>query len=251
MQLKIGLCGATGKTGTAIAEKIIILKSQFKLVAEFSSKNSTLELPEFCSKSHVVIDFSNIAILSELLKQCAAHKKPLVIGTTGFAEEHMSLMSKYSTQIPIIYSANMSLGANLLISLISKCASFLPGRDYDTEIIEYHHRYKKDVPSGTALALARTVAKAKNIDFKENIVTSRLAVGERKPDEIGISSIRGGGIKGEHEVVFASDNEVIRLNHQVISRDAYAEGALKAALWIVKQKPGLYSMQDFVTSSRW
>lgn len=251
MQLKIGLCGATGKTAGAIAEKIIVLQNQFQLAAKFSSKNSELELPEFCSRSDIIIDFSNIAILPELLKQCAVYEKPLVIGTTGVTEEHMILLRKYSALVPIIYSANMSLGANLLTSLIAKCASFLPSKDYDTEIIEYHHRYKKDAPSGTALALARAVARAKNIDFNENLVTSRSATGERNHNEIGISSVRGGGIKGEHEVIFVSDNEVIKLSHQVISRDAYADGALKAALWIGKQKPGLYSMQDFITSSGW
>jgi 4-hydroxy-tetrahydrodipicolinate reductase len=167
MQLKIGLCGATGKTSNAIAEKIIILQNQFKITAEFSSKNSILELPEFCIQSDLIIDFSNIAILPELLKQCAAHKKPLVIGTTGLDEEHMNLLRKYSAQVPIIYSANMSLGANLLASLLTKCAKLLPSMQYDTEIIEYHHRYKKDAPSGTALTLARAIAEAKNIDFKE------------------------------------------------------------------------------------
>jgi len=246
MQIKIGLCGATGKTSQSIIEKARTLSEQFKITAEFSSKNAIADLVSFCKESEVIIDFSSVNILPELLKQCALQKKSLIIGTTSFASEHFQLISEYSRQIPIVYSANMSLGINLITSLITKCANALMDEHYDTEIIEYHHRYKKDAPSGTAISLAREIAKAKNIDFENNVILGRSSNNSRNPNEIGISSVRGGGIYGEHEVIFASDNEVIKLSHQVISRDAYADGALKAAAWIVGKKPGLYSMQNVI-----
>jgi 4-hydroxy-tetrahydrodipicolinate reductase len=248
MQIKIGLCGATGKTSKSIIEKTYALPEQFKITSEFSSKNAIAELATFCKEAEVIIDFSSINILLELLKQCALQKKPLVIGTTGFTSEHFQQIREYSKQIPIVCSANMSLGINLITNLIAKCANALMNEYFDTEIIEYHHRYKKDAPSGTAISLAREIAKAKNIDFESNVMLGRFSNNSRNSNEIGIASVRGGGIYGEHEVIFASNNEVIKLSHQVISRDAYADGALKAAAWIVGKKPGLYSMQDVIAT---
>ena len=246
MQLKIGLCGATGKTSGAINKRVEDLPNRFKIISKFSSRNSTADLPDFCKLPDVIIDFSSPAILLKLLECCILHNKPLIIGTTGLSRDHINLLHKASVKIPIVYSANMSMGANLIASLLAKCVNALDNEHYDTEIIEYHHRYKKDAPSGTAIMLGHEIAKAKNLNFEENVVFVRTSNEKRNPHEIGISSVRGGGIKGDHEIIFASDNEIIKLKHQVISRDAYADGALKAALWVYNQKPGLYSMQDVI-----
>ena len=243
VQVKIALCGATGKTSQDIIKKAQSLPAQFKIVSEFSSSSKLEDLSTFCESADVVIDFSNPAILPDLLKHCVLHNKPLVCGTTGLDQDHIKYLHESSHKIPIVYSANMSKGINLIAALIAKCAKAL-GEQYDTEIIEYHHRYKKDAPSGTAIMLGKEIAKAKNLNFDDNLVLSRSSKNLRKPNEIGIVSVRGGGIKGEHEVIFASDNEIIKLSHQAISREAYADGALKAALWILDKKPKLYSMQD-------
>lgn len=247
LQIKIGLCGATGRTSQSIIKKAQRLGNQFKITSKFSSSRKKEELPDFCNDADVIIDFSNPAILPELLKQCVALNKPLVIGTTSLSDEHKRYLHESSHKIPIVYSANMTQGVNLIADLIAKCLSAL-GEQYDTEIIEYHHRYKKDAPSGTAIMLGQEIAKAKGLNFDDNAVLSRSSKNLRKSNEIGISSVRGGGIKGEHEVIFASDNEIIKLSHQVISRDTYADGALKAALWVTGKKPGLYSMRDVLTS---
>lgn len=238
--INIGLCGSTGKMGQMIIERI----SKFdacKISTTFSGRNTIDDLDEFCRNSEVIIDFSNSSLLERLLDKAIKYKNKLVIGTTGYTSRHLDMLSLASKELAILYSANMSLGANLLSVLAEKAAKILDN-SYDIEILESHHRMKNDTPSGTAIMLGKALAKVRNLDFDRCLALNR--VGKRYDNEIGISSIRGGDVHGEHEVMFLGNNEIISLRHKALNRESFANGAIKAANWIVGKKPSLYSMRD-------
>jgi 4-hydroxy-tetrahydrodipicolinate reductase len=174
---------------------------------------------------------------------CTRHKKAIVIGTTGHTKSDQAEILKAKTKIPIVWTANFSTGVNTLFWLTQKAAQIL-GPDYDLEIIEMHHRMKKDAPSGTAKTLAEILATARKQSLEKIARHGRMGIGERAPDEIGIHSLRGGDVVGDHSVIFANSGERLELTHKASSRDTFANGALRAAVWSVKQKPGLYDMQD-------
>lgn len=244
--INIGLCGANGKMGQAISQRINEAYTQFKISFTFTRKNAITELNDLCKNSQLVIDFSSIEILEELLKYSLIHKNKLVIGTTGLSDNHFKLLTKASKDIAILYSPNMSLGANLITILAAEAAKIL-GEDYDVEILDSHHRFKKDAPSGTAIMLGKSIAAARNVEFDKCAVFDRSATNRQKlSDEIGFASIRGGSIYGEHEVFFAGDNEVITIKHQALNRKSFADGALKAANWLLSKESGLYSMMDLL-----
>ena len=182
---------------------------------------------------------------SRTCRGLAAEKKiPIVIGTTGSDQKQLAAIKKFARRTPVLLSANMSLGVNLLVSLVGKVAKTL-GDDYDVEIIEAHHRFKKDAPSGTALALGRAIAEGLKRDFDQVAVYGRKGiVGERGKKEIALLSVRAGDIVGDHTVIFGGIGERIEFIHRAHSRDTFAQGALRAARWLAKQKNGLYSMQD-------
>jgi len=241
--VKISLSGSSGRMGIAIENLIKKQPKKFKLISKFA-RISNMRENDLSSTYDVIVDFSHSDNLEKLLKIATSSKTPIVIGTTGFTTDHMQKIKEASLQIPILYAPNTSIGANLVAYLSAKAAKIL--EKYDVEIVEAHHRYKKDAPSGTALMIGKRIAEAKNVNFDDVAVFERASKkSARAQDEIGFSSIRGGGIFGDNEVIFAGDNEVINISTRALSRDVFAEGALLAAQWVIeKEANGLYSMQD-------
>jgi len=167
-----------------------------------------------------------------------------VIGTTGHSKEEQAQILEFKAKIPIVWASNFSTGVNTLFWLTRKAAEIL-GPDFDLEVVEMHHRLKKDAPSGTAKSLAEILADVRKLHLNEAARHGREGiVCERTPSEIGVHSIRGGDVVGDHTVIFANVGERVELTHKASSRDTFANGALRAAQWLVKQKPGLYDMQD-------
>ena len=192
----------------------------------------------------VLIDFTTPETSLEHLRLCAEQGKSAVIGSTGFTKEQLAVVNTYVQKIPCVLSPNMSIGVNLTFKVLAEVARTL-GDDYDIEIVEAHHRMKKDAPSGTAMKMAQVLAEAVNRNLDEVGVYARKGmIGERSKKEIGIQTLRGGDIVGEHTVMFAGKGERIEITHRAHSRDTFAAGAVRAARWIVGKKPGLYDMQD-------
>ncbi len=197
-------------------------------------------------KTDVIIDFTIPKCTLEVLKIASKLKKRVVIGTTGFTKKEESLIKSYSKKIPILKAGNMSLGINLLMYL-TEIASKSLGNKYLSKIYEVHHRHKKDYPSGTALMLGKGIAIGKNKNLY-NIIGKKYLNKKKFPYgyKINFNSIRKGEIIGEHEVLFSSGKEIIKLNHKAFDRALYSEGALSAASWLINKKPGLYSMRDLM-----
>ncbi|HHL41013.1 MAG TPA: 4-hydroxy-tetrahydrodipicolinate reductase [Deltaproteobacteria bacterium] len=192
----------------------------------------------------VFIDFSSHESSIEHIEEIAASGRPVVIGTTGFSHHQRERIKELSFDIPIVIAPNMSVGVNLLLRLVRDAARVLSD-DYDIEIVEAHHRHKKDAPSGTALRLAEVIASTLGRDLDETAVYARKGIiGERTREEIGIQSLRGGDIVGDHTVLFAGPGERIELTHRAHSRNTFATGAVKAAVWVSDKGKGLYDMQD-------
>lgn len=192
----------------------------------------------------VVIDFSHISATPEILDAAASLKVSSVVGTTGFSRDEVEQIEKYASQIPLVFAPNMSVGVNLLFKVLADVAAVL-GNDYDVEIVEAHHRMKKDAPSGTALRMAQVISAALGRDLDEVGVYGRKGmIGERSRTEIGVQTVRAGDIVGEHTVLFGGLGERIEITHRASSRDTFARGAVKAAAWISSREPGLYTMQD-------
>ena len=191
----------------------------------------------------VVIDFTLAAASLEHLKLASSAGKPMVIGSTGFSADQLAQARELATRVPCVIAPNMSMGVNVLFKVVADVARLL-GEGYDIEIVEAHHRFKKDAPSGTALKLAQVAAEAVQRNLDEVGVYARHGlIGERTAKEIGVQTLRAGDIVGEHTVMFCSLGERIELTHRAHSRDNFARGAIRAALWITRQPPGLYDMQ--------
>src|SRR5882724_6188559 len=202
------------------------------------------DLRSVIEKCDAVIDFSLHSATPQVAELCAMHKKALVIGTTGHSDAEQSKIKEQKTKIPIVWSSNYSTGVNTLFWLTRKAAEIL-GPGFDLEVVEMHHRMKKDAPSGTAKSLAEILAAVRNEQLQKVARHGRVGiVGERTASEIGIHSIRGGDVVGDHTVMFANAGERLELTHKASSRDTFANGALRAAQWVVKQEPGIYDMQD-------
>ncbi len=192
----------------------------------------------------VIIDFTFHQATMEFARLAAQHKKAMVIGTTGLTPENLAELKELAQHFPCVQAPNMAVGVNVLFKLAAKAASIL-GDDYDIEIVELHHNKKKDAPSGTALKLAEMAASGVNRNLAEVAVYERYGmIGERSKKEIGVQTIRGGDIVGEHTIYFAGPGERIEITHRAHSRDNFAKGAATAAAWVAGQKPGLYSMFD-------
>jgi 4-hydroxy-tetrahydrodipicolinate reductase len=195
-------------------------------------------------KGDVIIDFTFHKATMEFAKVAAAHKMAMVIGTTGLSAENLAELKKLSADFPCIQSPNMAVGVNVLFKLAAKAASIL-GDDYDIEVVELHHNKKKDAPSGTALKLAEMAASGVDRDLAEVGVYERHGIiGERSKKEIGVQTIRGGDIVGEHTIYYCGPGERLEITHRAHSRDNFAQGAAKAAAWVAGRKPGLYTMFD-------
>jgi 4-hydroxy-tetrahydrodipicolinate reductase len=204
----------------------------------------TDHLDSVLKSNAVIIDFTNPEASLDFLRTAARKRTPIVIAATGFKPKQQAEIKRLARRTPTLLSANTSLGVNVLVSLLGKAAKML-GDDYDVEIVESHHRFKKDAPSGTALALGRSVAQALNRDLEKVGISGRKGiVGERSKKEIAVLSIRAGDIVGEHTVIFGGIGERLEFIHRAHSRDTFARGAIRAAQWLTKKKPGLYGMQD-------
>lgn len=194
----------------------------------------------------VCVDFSTPQFTESLVEYCKAHKRPIVIATTGMTAAEYDQIVAASASIPILLAPNTSVGVAVSVSAIKTIAMSLP-EPVDIEIVEAHHRNKKDAPSGTALALGRAIADAKDLDFDQVAIFSRVGREESRVNgEIGFCSVRGGDIIGEHTVIFMTPSERIELTHKVSSRSTFAEGAIAAAMWLSEQPNGLYSMRDML-----
>jgi 4-hydroxy-tetrahydrodipicolinate reductase len=191
-----------------------------------------------------VIDFTHADSTVAVAEACAAAGKILVIGTTGHNDADRARISEISKKIPVVFAPNFSVGVNTLFWLTRKATEIL-GPDFDLEVVEMHHRLKKDSPSGTARRLAEILAEVRELDYDKHVMHGREGmVGERQKTEIGMHAVRGGDVVGDHTVIYANVGERVELTHKASSRDTFAKGALRAARWAQGQKPGLYDMQD-------
>ncbi len=203
----------------------------------------TDKFDELFANCDVVIDFTIKDGAINLLNYARTDPKPLVIGTTGLGEDGANLLKLASAAMPILYATNMSLGVAVLNRLAALASKAL--REFDAEIVEQHHRHKKDAPSGTALTLGERVAAARGLNLKDVLVTGRDGmVGARSKDEIAILAVRGGDVVGRHTVGFYNEGEFIELNHTATSRATFAKGAIKAAIWVAGRESGLYGIDD-------
>ncbi|MEM9840015.1 MAG: 4-hydroxy-tetrahydrodipicolinate reductase [Pseudomonadota bacterium] len=228
--MRIALLGGAGRMGQAIKE--LAECDDFAGPASGTARDTD-----------VLIDFSSPEGTVEAALYCQSMQLPLVTGTTGLDDEQQATVREASSVVPIVQSGNMSLGVTMLKRLVAEAAEALQG--FDIEILETHHRHKKDSPSGTALLLGEAAARGRGTTLSERAKFSRHGREEtRHPDEIGFAVRRGGGVYGEHDVSFMSEGETVTLSHQALSRDAFARGALTAAKWVISQPPGLYGMDD-------
>ncbi len=261
--IKVLVSGAGGRMGSRIVAALedqdgIALGGAFEKrghrtigldagdVAGLGKKGILIEerLEKVISMGDVIIDFTDPEAALCHVGLAVEHDKAMVIGTTGLDGAQKQELEKASRRIPIVFAPNMSVGVNLLFKVLADVAVIL-GDAYDVEITEIHHRFKKDAPSGTARRMAEVVAEALERDLEESAVYGRSGmVGERKKTEIGVLSMRGGDVVGEHTAVFAGIGERIELTHKAHSRDTFARGAVRAALWVNGRVPGLYDMMD-------
>ena len=246
----IAICGASGKMGKVIAD-IIAGRDDCKVVggidkvadsgADFPIVATAAELPV---KPEVIIDFSHPSTLDGLLDYCQTNGVPVVIATTGYSEEQIAKIKKAAELIPVFFTFNMSLGINLLAELAKKAAAVLEGQ-FDIEIIEKHHNQKIDAPSGTAIMLGNAINEV--LEQKCEYVYDRHSVrAKRSKTEIGMHSVRGGTIVGEHEIIFAGRDEVISLKHEAHSKSVFAVGSVNAAVFLKNKERGLYEMGDML-----
>jgi 4-hydroxy-tetrahydrodipicolinate reductase len=237
---KIIIVGAKGRMGQAL----VACAKNFRDLEVVAQIGRGDDLSAVIGQCDVVIDFSSPAATPGMVELCAKNKKAIVIGTTGFSDAEKSAIENRQSAIPIVLASNFSTGVNTLFWLTRKAAEIL-GNDFDLEVIEMHHRLKKDAPSGTAKSLAEILADVRRQQLEKVARHGRVGIiGQRSPEEIGVHSMRGGDVVGDHTVIFANVGERIELTHKASSRDTFANGALRAAAWLVKQKPGLYDMQD-------
>lgn len=217
-----GQLAGVGPLNCAIADDLAAVTSDFDVLIDFTSIDATL---------------ANLAV-------CRAQGRAMVIGTTGFTVEQKAWLAEAGRDIPLVFAPNMSIGINVLLGVVAQTARLL-GEGYDVEIIEAHHRHKVDAPSGTALRLGEAVAEAYGRDLAKVAVYGREGhTGPREPQTIGFATVRGGDIVGDHTVLFAGIGERIELTHKASSRMTFAQGAVRAAIWLRHQPPGLYDMQD-------
>lgn len=250
--MDIILCGCNGKMGQAIVNESQKFCNMNIVSGVDIKPDSSKSFPIFSSindvniKADIIIDFSNPLALNSILEYSQNQKLPVVICTTGFSKEQVEKINEASKNIPVFYSGNMSLGINLLIELCKKATNVL-GDSFDIEIIEKHHNQKIDAPSGTALMIANGISEHldEKYEYKYNRTTSRE---KRKKNEIGIHSIRGGTITGDHEVIFAGKDEIITISHHAASRNIFANGAINAAKYILNKTPGLYKMKNLINN---
>ncbi len=252
MTISVALCGFLGRMGSSILEvsksyQDLIIKAGIDKEENIRDKQLPLEyvtsnLEDVINHVDVVIEFTgsvDAAIKNTLV--CKDHKKPIVIGTTGFTEEQLNIIKDCSKDIPIVFSPNMSLGVNVLFKLLEIAIKALKDKGYDVEISEIHHRFKKDAPSGTALRLL-DIVKKELPDTKD--VFGREGISPREDNEVGVFALRGGDVVGEHTVYMFGMGERLELTHRATDRKIFAKGSVEAARWVYKKPSGFYSMFD-------
>ncbi len=252
--IKLTITGCLGRMGQQLIKsankdnrfKIISLTENKILKKKISGLLPNLNSEEAFKKTDVIIDFTIPKCTLEVLRFAVKQKKRLIIGTTGFSKKEESIIKNFSKKIPILKAGNMSLGINLLMYLTEITSKSL-GNNFKSKIFEAHHKFKKDHPSGTAMMLGEGIATGKNKNLykiigKKYLNKNNFPYGQK----INFNSVRKGKIIGEHEVLFSSGKEIIRLNHEAFDRTLYSEGALTAAKWLINKKPGLYSMRDLM-----
>lgn len=250
--IKVLMSGCNGKMGQVIS-RLAMEKEDIKIVAGFDLRDS-IQNPypvfakfEDCNVDvDVIIDFSNPAALDNILSFATSKKIPLVMATTGLTQQQIKQLTDATLKIPVFFSANMSLGVNLLINLVKQAAKVLEG-NFDIEIIEKHHNQKVDAPSGTALAIADAINE-ELVNKAEYVYDRHSKRKKRSQQEIGIHAVRGGTIVGDHSVVFAGNDEIIEVNHIAMSKEIFGVGALKAAKFLFNKKPGMYNMKQLIES---
>lgn len=261
--IKVAVCGAAGRMGQRIINSIIESEGvQFCGALErpgHPAIGQDAALLAGCGKSDVhitdslnavvaacdvLIDFTTPKVSLKNLEMCALHKKAIVIGSTGFTPEERTFAAELTKDIPAVLAPNMSVGVNVCFKILKDIASTL-GDDFDVEIVELHHKLKKDAPSGTAVRMGEVVAEALGRDYNKVANCHREGIiGERTKEEIGMQTVRGGDIIGEHTVYFIGMGERIELSHRAMTRDMFSRGSVRAAKWVVGKTPGLYDMQD-------
>ncbi len=250
--IKVGVFGASGRVGRLLIDDLkategMNLSTVFvRNSLDFAIDPSVLvtsDMQSFLNGCDIVVDFSLPEACEILLEAAIKTPKPLVIGTTGLSVHQLNLLKEASEVTPILYATNMSLGVALLNKLVYQASAALEG--FDIEIVEMHHRHKKDAPSGTALTLATSAARGRGLDIDKVRVSGRDGnIGERSSDEIAVMALRGGDIVGRHTVGFYNDGEFIELNHTATSRNTFSKGALRAAKWLADKDIGLYNISD-------
>jgi 4-hydroxy-tetrahydrodipicolinate reductase len=261
-KIKLAVAGCAGRMGRLVVQEILNTSS-LELVAGSVKPGSayvnvdigviagktplghhtTSNPEELFHHADCIIDFSHVSALSHHLTLAATYAKPFLSAITGLTDVHHREMNKASQHTPILYTSNTSVGITLLLKLIEKAAHTL-GEEFDIDIVETHHRHKQDAPSGTALALGQAIRQGHRLNTLQDYYYPLPASVPRPPATIGYCAIRGGGYPGDHRVIFSSESEVVEFTHRALNRQLYAKGAIKAAIWLIQQKPGLYSMQD-------
>jgi len=249
---RVGIVGSTGRMGEHLIKNVlenegltlsglhVFDELKVDVPSDVLVTNSMKALLEVCD---VVIDFSAPVSTQELCEEALKNPTALVIATTGFTAHQQNLLTEASKEMPVLYASNMSAGIALLKQLVEKVAATLT--DFDIEIVEQHHRYKVDAPSGTALTLGEFAAKGRGLDLDAVRVSGRDGqIGARTKDEIAVMALRRGDIVGRHTVGFYNDGEFLELNHTATSRETFSKGAIRAATWLVDQESGLYSIND-------
>ncbi|MHC4994478.1 MAG: 4-hydroxy-tetrahydrodipicolinate reductase [Planctomycetota bacterium] len=254
--VRIGVAGAAGKMGkrlcaladstdgTCLTEAFDHPESPALGAPATEDPESVTIEGELSGECDVLIDFSSPAATRVIVQECVDRKIPLVIGTTGLTKEDVAAIDAAGHKIPILYATNFSLVVNVLNVLAARAAQLL-GDAYDIEIVEAHHKFKKDAPSGTALTLAEVICDATDRDFDTDVLTGRAGDDvTRRPGEITVQALRLGDVVGEHTVMYATAGERLELKHISTNRDSYAGGAVRAAAWLADKKPGRYAMAD-------
>jgi len=249
---KLIVCGAAGRMGSRIVA-LVAEDGQFQMAGavekpghpDIGKDDGTVKITgDFAGKADVVIDFSLPEAADRTVDYCVKNNAGLVLGTTGLSDDQRKKIETASSKIPVVCATNMSVGMNALFNLVGRVASML-GDDYDVEVVEQHHRFKKDAPSGSALTLAENICKATGKPYPDSLTHGRQGKDtQRDKGQIGIHAVRAGDIVGIHSVIFSTLGETVTLNHTAHSRDTFARGALRAAGWLIGKKPGLYSMAD-------
>ena len=238
MAPRILINGAKGRMGHAVASAAAELCLPVGAAVDVGD-----DLAAALGQADVVVDFSSHAATRAMLEVAVAQRKPIVLGTTGHSAEEKKHLLALAAKVPCVWAGNFSVGVNLLFALTRRASAIL-GNDYDAEVIEMHHRFKKDAPSGTAARLLEIILEERKLSAAALRHGREGITGQRTNTEVGIHALRGGDVVGDHTVMFAALGERLELTHKASDRGIFARGALRAAQWVVTQKPGVYDMQD-------